>query len=99
MRISDHRESSGIAVSILSCAIILTTVSFAEEMKNFARQWIDPVFQFSSLLFLVIIHISLLVAITVFLALQSWVIGLLCGIGLIIVVYIFLILVWYANKR
>ncbi|XP_025154108.1 kinase D-interacting substrate of 220 kDa B isoform X1 [Harpegnathos saltator] len=70
-----------------------------EEMKNFARQWIDPVFQFSSLLFLVIIHISLLVTVTIGLTLQSWVIGILCGISLIIIVYFFLILVWYANKR
>ncbi|XP_014470021.1 PREDICTED: kinase D-interacting substrate of 220 kDa isoform X2 [Dinoponera quadriceps] len=70
-----------------------------EEMKNFARQWIDPVFQFSSLLFLVVIHISLLVAITVGLTLRSWIIGLSCGISLIIIIYFFLILMWYANKR
>ncbi|XP_025995855.1 kinase D-interacting substrate of 220 kDa B isoform X3 [Solenopsis invicta] len=70
-----------------------------EEMKNFARQWIDPVFQFSSLLFLVIAHISLLVGVTLGLALQSWIIGLSSGISLLIIVYIFLILVWYANKR
>ncbi|XP_011053650.1 PREDICTED: kinase D-interacting substrate of 220 kDa isoform X1 [Acromyrmex echinatior] len=70
-----------------------------EEMKNFARQWIDPVFQFSSLLFLVVAHVSLLVGITLGLALQSWIIGLSSGISLLVVVYIFLILVWYANKR
>ncbi|KYQ48723.1 hypothetical protein ALC60_12229 [Trachymyrmex zeteki] len=70
-----------------------------EEMKNFARQWIDPVFQFSSLLFLVAAHVSLLVGITLGLALQSWIIGLSSGISLLVVVYIFLILVWYANKR
>nr|XP_012226801.1 PREDICTED: kinase D-interacting substrate of 220 kDa isoform X4 [Linepithema humile] len=70
-----------------------------EEMKNFARQWIDPVFQFSSLLFLVVAHISLLVGITIGLLLQSWIIGLSCGISLLVIVYIFLILVWYANKR
>ncbi|KYN04118.1 hypothetical protein ALC62_04883 [Cyphomyrmex costatus] len=70
-----------------------------EEMKNFARQWIDPVFQFSSLLFLVVIHVSLLVGITLGLGLQSWIIGLSSGISLLVVIYIFLILVWYANKR
>ncbi|KAL6261471.1 hypothetical protein P5V15_006561 [Pogonomyrmex californicus] len=70
-----------------------------EEMKNFARQWIDPVFQFSSLLFLVVAHISLLVGVTLGLALQSWIIGLSCGISLLVIVYIFLFLVWYANKR
>ncbi|XP_051176452.1 kinase D-interacting substrate of 220 kDa isoform X4 [Leptopilina boulardi] len=70
-----------------------------EEMKNFARPWIDPAFQFSSLLFLVITHVVLLIGITHGLALQSWIIGLSVGIGLIFLVYIFLILIWYANKR
>ncbi|KOC69442.1 Kinase D-interacting substrate of 220 kDa [Habropoda laboriosa] len=70
-----------------------------EEMKNFARQWIDPVFQFSFLLFLVVTHVSLLVGITIGLALQSWIVGVACGISLIFISYIFLILVWYANKR
>ncbi|XP_061940332.1 kinase D-interacting substrate of 220 kDa isoform X3 [Apis cerana] len=70
-----------------------------EEMKNFARQWIDPVFQFSFLLFIVVTHVSLLVGITIGLALQSWIIGLACGISLIFITYVFLILVWYANKR
>jgi len=68
-------------------------------MKNFARQWIDPVFQFSSLLFLVVAHISLLVGVTIGLTLQSWVIGIACGVSLLIVIYIFLVLVWYAHKR
>jgi len=68
-------------------------------MKNFARQWIDPVFQFSSLLFLVIAHISLLVGVIIGLALQSWIIGIACGVSLLIVIYIFLVLVWYAHKR
>ncbi|RLU26571.1 hypothetical protein DMN91_000367 [Ooceraea biroi] len=70
-----------------------------EEMKNFARQWIDPVFQFSSLLFLVVAHISLLVGVTIGLALQSWIIGVACGVSLLIIIYIFLVLVWYAHKR
>ncbi|XP_076230105.1 ankyrin repeat-rich membrane spanning isoform X1 [Nomia melanderi] len=70
-----------------------------EEMKNFARQWIDPVFQFSFLLFVVVSHVSLLVGITIGLALQSWIVGLVCGISLIVITYTFLILIWYANKR
>ncbi|XP_076680396.1 ankyrin repeat-rich membrane spanning isoform X3 [Andrena cerasifolii] len=70
-----------------------------EEMKNFARQWIDPVFQFSFLLFLVVSHVSLLVGTTVGLALQSWIVGLACGISLIFITYAFLILIWNANKR
>lgn len=68
-------------------------------MKNFARQWMDPVFQFSVLLFVVVTHVSLLVGITIGLALQSWIVGLACGISLIFFTYTFLILIWYANKR
>ncbi|XP_047348706.1 kinase D-interacting substrate of 220 kDa isoform X3 [Vespa velutina] len=70
-----------------------------EEMKNFARQWIDPVFQFSTLLFIVVTHVSLLVGVTTGLLVQSWIIGLACGISLIFIIYTFLVLVWYANKR
>ncbi|KAI4495270.1 hypothetical protein M0804_001471 [Polistes exclamans] len=70
-----------------------------EEMKNFARQWIDPVFQFSTLLFIVVTHMSLLVGVTTGLLVQSWIIGLACGISLIFIVYFFLVLVWYANQR
>ncbi|XP_043269211.1 kinase D-interacting substrate of 220 kDa B isoform X3 [Venturia canescens] len=70
-----------------------------EEMKNFARQWMDPVFQFSSLLFVVTAHVSLLIGVTVGLALQSWIIGVASGVAIISIVYIFLFIVWYANKR
>ncbi|XP_024945713.1 kinase D-interacting substrate of 220 kDa isoform X2 [Cephus cinctus] len=70
-----------------------------EEMKNFARQWIDPVFQFSSLLFLVVTHLSLLMGVIVGLAVQSWIVGLASGLILITVVYVFLVLIWYANQR
>ena len=68
-------------------------------MKNFARHWIDPVFQFSSLLFIMVSHVSLLIGVTLGLALQSWVIGLSTGAGLIILVYVFLVLIWHASKK
>ncbi|XP_046424348.1 kinase D-interacting substrate of 220 kDa B isoform X3 [Neodiprion fabricii] len=70
-----------------------------EEMKNFARQWMDPVFQFSSLLFLVVVHVSLLIGVILGLSLQSWIIGLAIGVTFIVVLYVFLLLVWYANQR
>ncbi|XP_016843312.1 kinase D-interacting substrate of 220 kDa B isoform X3 [Nasonia vitripennis] len=70
-----------------------------EEMKNFARQWIDPSFQFSSLLFLIVTHASLLIGVTIGLICQSWVTGLISGASLVVIVYVFLLLVWYANKR
>ncbi|XP_011303261.1 kinase D-interacting substrate of 220 kDa isoform X2 [Fopius arisanus] len=70
-----------------------------EEMKNFARQWIDPTFQFSSLLFCSAIHVSLFLGVMMGLALQSWIVGVSLGGTVFCTVYICLILVWYANKK
>lgn len=68
-------------------------------MKNFARHSLDPTFKFSSLLFIVIIHVALLVGVTIGLALQSWVTGLVTGVSLVIMAYVILVLIWYAYKR
>lgn len=68
-------------------------------MKNFARHWVDPTFQFSTLLFLVVTHISLLIGVTIGLVCQSWAAGISSGSSLVILVYVFLLLVWYANNR
>ncbi|XP_021938085.1 kinase D-interacting substrate of 220 kDa isoform X3 [Zootermopsis nevadensis] len=70
-----------------------------EEMKNFARQWVDPVFQFSSLLLLVIVHTALLAGMVIGLAVRSWIIGVCSGGGLVLFCYTFLILVWYGSQR
>ncbi|XP_011499343.1 PREDICTED: kinase D-interacting substrate of 220 kDa isoform X2 [Ceratosolen solmsi marchali] len=70
-----------------------------EEMKNFARQWLDPSFQFSSLLFLIITHTSLLIGVIIGLICQSWITGLISGGSLVIFIYLFLLLIQYANKR
>ena len=68
-------------------------------MKNFARQWVDPTFQFTSLLFLVVLHISLLVGVILGLIFQSLTVGLSAGASVIFIVYLTLILIWYANRR
>jgi ankyrin repeat-rich membrane spanning protein len=70
-----------------------------EEMKNFAREWVDPVFQFTSLMFLVLLHLSLIVGTAVGLSVQNWIIGLSVAVAFMLVSYIFLALVWFANKR
>jgi hypothetical protein len=70
-----------------------------EEMKNFARQWVDPVFQFSSLLFLVVLHTAILTGMVIGLAVRSWIIGVCSGGGLVLVCYTFLVLVWYCSQR
>ncbi|CAD6208425.1 GSCOCG00003437001-RA-CDS, partial [Cotesia congregata] len=70
-----------------------------EEMKNFAKQWIDPAFQFSTLLLIVTFHISVLIGVTVGLTLLSWIIGVIVGASLFTLVYSVLGLTWYANKH
>jgi hypothetical protein len=70
-----------------------------EEMKNFARHWVDPVFQFSSLLFLVVVHTAILTGIAVGLADRSWIAGVCSGGGLVLLCYTFLVLVWYCSQR
>lgn len=68
-------------------------------MKNFAKQWVDPVFQFTSLLFIIILHLALIVGITVGLAVTDWMIGLVVGMNVLFLCYLFLIFIWFANRR
>ncbi|CAH0555430.1 unnamed protein product [Brassicogethes aeneus] len=70
-----------------------------EEMKNFAKEWVDPVFQFTTLLFLILLHITLSLGTIFGLSFQSWVIGVSVGVTALIVVYMFLALTWFASKR
>ncbi|XP_063923502.1 kinase D-interacting substrate of 220 kDa B isoform X3 [Zophobas morio] len=70
-----------------------------DEMKNFAREWVDPVFQFTSLMFLVLLHVALIVGTIVGLSVQNWIVGLSVAVAFLSISYIFLALVWFANKR
>lgn len=72
---------------------------FIDEMKNFAREWVDPIFQFTSLLFLVNLHIAVIIGIIVGLCLQNWIIGLTVAGAVLAIIYTFLALVWFASKR
>ncbi|KAJ8969884.1 hypothetical protein NQ317_011176 [Molorchus minor] len=68
-------------------------------MKNFAREWVDPVFQFTILLFLVLAHFATVIGTIIGLSLQSWIIGLSIGVSVLLLGYIFLALIWFASKR
>ncbi|XP_018570623.1 kinase D-interacting substrate of 220 kDa B isoform X3 [Anoplophora glabripennis] len=70
-----------------------------EEMKNFAREWVDPVFQFTVLLFLVLVHFCVIIGTILGLSLQSWIVGLSVGVAILVLSYIFLALIWFASKR
>lgn len=68
-------------------------------MKNFAREWVDPVFQFTSLLFLIIVHIAIIGGTIVGLSFENWLIGTLFGCFVLIICYVFMALIWYTNKK
>ncbi|XP_059471713.1 kinase D-interacting substrate of 220 kDa isoform X2 [Neocloeon triangulifer] len=70
-----------------------------EEMKGFARQWVEPTFAFTPLLFLLVLHVALLLAVASYLAANSWIVGCSVGVGFFIGCYIVLLLIWYGAQR
>ncbi|CAH1969298.1 unnamed protein product [Acanthoscelides obtectus] len=70
-----------------------------EEMKNFAREWVDPVFQFTTLLFLIMVHVATIIGTMIGLSIQSWIVGISVGLGFLILSYITLGMIWFASKR
>lgn len=68
-------------------------------MQNFARQWVDPVFQFTWILLLVVTHISLIIGLVFGLISSNWVVGLSVGSSILIISYSLAILIWYSGKR
>ncbi|KAL3268833.1 hypothetical protein HHI36_007925 [Cryptolaemus montrouzieri] len=69
-----------------------------DEMKNFAREWVDPVFQFTTLLFIVLLHLALVIGTVVGLVTKSWIAGLSVCIVFMVSLYIFLTFLWFASK-
>lgn len=70
-----------------------------DEMKNFARQWVDPVFHFSALLFLIILHISLFAGVVIGIISLSWLAGVISGIVILILGYSVLIVLWLVSHK
>lgn len=68
-------------------------------MKNFARQWVDPVFQFTLLLLILIVHVALIIGAIVGLSTSNWIAGVLSGCAVIAICYSFLAFVWFLGKR
>jgi hypothetical protein len=68
-------------------------------MKGFARQWVEPTFSFTPLLFLIMMHVCLLLAVATGLAANSWIVGTSIGFGVLAGCYLFLLLIWYGAQR
>nr|XP_045615687.1 kinase D-interacting substrate of 220 kDa B-like isoform X5 [Procambarus clarkii] len=70
-----------------------------EEMGSFARQWVEPLFQFSPLVLLVVIHLSLLIGLITAVPTFSWIVGVATGGGVFLLSTLFLVAVWHSSRR
>nr|XP_023022551.1 kinase D-interacting substrate of 220 kDa-like [Leptinotarsa decemlineata] len=70
-----------------------------EEMKNFAREWVDPVFQFTIMLFIILVHIALVIGTIIGLSLRSWIVAACVVVAFVLLGYLFIALIWYASRR
>ncbi|KAI5733867.1 hypothetical protein M8J76_017093 [Diaphorina citri] len=70
-----------------------------EEMKHFERQGVDPTFTFSSLLFVLVMHLSVFIGLVLGLSLMSVQAGLIGTAATGLVIYGFLSLLVLADKK
>lgn len=70
-----------------------------DEMKNFAREWIEPTFEFSWLAMMVVLFISVIVGIIVGFVCHLWFAGITAGLGLFVLTLIFLAVVKFGCER
>lgn len=68
-------------------------------MNNFARQWVEPLFQFTALVFLLVILGSFLFGFITLLSTGMWFVGLATGAILFLLSVIFLGAIWYGSRR
>ena len=68
-------------------------------MKSFARQWLNPVFIYSPLLFFVILWLAVVVGVVAGLSFWRWELGLGFAAGAVLLVHTFLFVVWFCSER
>lgn len=73
--------------------------SLADEMKGFARQWIEPQLKFSFILFIVLLHLATLIGVITGIASDSWIAGLATGGGSFAFLVTFLLIVYWGTER
>lgn len=74
-------------------------IIFTEEMGSFARQWVEPVFQFSPLVFLLVVHLALLTGLITAVPTFSWEVGLAAGGGVFLLATLILFVIWHGSRR
>ncbi|XP_068222822.1 kinase D-interacting substrate of 220 kDa B-like isoform X3 [Palaemon carinicauda] len=70
-----------------------------EEMGSFARQWVEPLFQFSPLVLLLVTHLALLIGLITAVPTSSWIVGVATGGGVFLILTLFLVAVWHGSRR
>ena len=71
----------------------------SDEMKGFARQWIEPQLQFSLVLSIMVLHIATLFGVIMGVSLDSWIAGLATGGGCFFLIVTFLYIVYWGSER
>jgi hypothetical protein len=71
----------------------------SDEMKGFARQWIEPQLQFSVVLCIMVLHIATLFGVILGVSLDSWIAGLATGGGCFFLMVTFLYIVYWGYER
>lgn len=74
-------------------------IFFVDEMKGFARQWIEPQLHFSFILFIVLLHLATLIGVITGVASDSWIAGLATGCGSFAFLVTFLLTVYWGTER
>ncbi|CAL4067998.1 unnamed protein product [Meganyctiphanes norvegica] len=70
-----------------------------EEMSSFAKQWVEPLFQFSPLVFLLVVHLTVVAGLITAVPTLNWHIGLASASAVFLLCTVFLIAVWYGARR
>lgn len=73
--------------------------NFLEEMASFARQWLNPLFTWSPLLFIIIVCLASVMGVIAGLSLWSWELGVSFTFGLIMLTHAILFIIWFFSQR
>jgi ankyrin repeat-rich membrane spanning protein len=71
----------------------------ADEMKSFARQWLNPVFEWNILILIVVLCFASVVGVIAGLSLQNWIVGVGFASGITMFIHTFLFCVWFSSRR
>ncbi|CAL4201954.1 unnamed protein product, partial [Meganyctiphanes norvegica] len=70
-----------------------------EEMSSFTKVWVEPLFQFSPLVFILILHLALLSGLLAAVPSFSWQVGLVTGAGVFLAIVLVLTTIWHGSRK